>query len=288
MVAACVSAGFAAARYAWSQTNVLLPEHLAVAEAQRALSAQDPSARLHLPTALHHGPQFAFAREFIRSRREPFVAAGIEILQDLKSLFAAALEVWQELALAHFELFDLTGNEAHLQQSERVLRQIDARCPQPHYETLCRWGRLWKDRGDRQFDQHGDCPGARSCYREALRFYQRAFDQERNYYPGINVVTLSLLLGEEGAARSLAQSIFERVDALPRDSTAETVWRLATAAEAALVLGRWERAADLYRSAITHSKCQPHNRESMQRQVQRILRVRPSPAVDFDLVFQIR
>ena len=283
LIAGYVCAGHAAGRYAWGQTSLVKPERAAIDEARRALAEGRPAARLHVPQALHYAPEFAFALEFARSRQRDFVEAGVAIFGDLLTRHSSAVEIRQELALALCELFDLTGDVAHLGKSERVLSDLDG--PSQHYETLCRWGRLWKDRGDRDFDASGEEAKARHSYRNALRNYEQAYAIDRHYYPGINVATLSLLLGAASAAEPLARDLLERLSPAPRDATLETVWRLATQAEAHLVLAEFADAAAFYTAAIKHSKCQPQHREAMHKQVQRLLRIHPSPEVDFDEVF---
>lgn len=161
----------------------------------------------------------------------------------------------------------------------------DERCPHPHEETLCRWGRLWKDRGDRWLDAGQDTPAAACCYREALRFYEQAYALGQNYYPGINVATLSLLVGDAGRAGNMARTLRDALAQRPRDGSLDTLWRLATEAEANLLLGEHAQAAVLYQSALRHARCQPHMREAMLRQVERILRMPVGLALRLDEVF---
>jgi tetratricopeptide (TPR) repeat protein len=298
LIAAYVCAGYAAGRYAWGQTNLIKPEKAALAEARRALADNHAEARLELRQALHYGPEFVFAREFARSRRPDFIQPAIEMFEDLLGRHPSAVEIRQELALALCELSDLTGDESPRRKSERVLSDLDAY--HPHYETLCRWGRLWKDRGDREFDVSGNAgtvPGdkndaarreglkSRMSYERALEYYRQAYEIERHYYPGINVATLLRLLGDAAAAERLARTLLDELEKLPRDATPETVWRLATQAEAHLIVGDCDAAAVLYTAALKHSKCQPQNKEAMHKQVRRLLKTCPSCNVDFGDVF---
>ena len=55
---------------------------------------------------------------------------------------------------------------------------------------------------------------------------------------------------------------------LPED---REVWHPATAAEAHLLCREWEQAAPLYREALESKKISHHARESMRRQVERII-----------------
>jgi hypothetical protein len=287
-IACVLCAGFSAARYAWAHTNLTIPDKLAEAKARQALADADSAVRLGRDEVLSHRPELIFATVWTRSRQEPFVRAGIQILESLRQRHDRALEIWQELALAHFELYDLAHDQASLEQGERVLLELDVKCPLPHRETLCRWGRLWKDRGDRAFDENPEQPLVAACYQKAWGFYQRAYDApERHYYPGINVATLALLLKRREEAEQLAREILEQLQRHPQDASEETVWVLATQAEAFLLIGDCGEAARLYRTALLHPRCQPQFRDAMAKQVRRILRIRPCADRDFDQVFAV-
>jgi len=208
-------------------------------------------------------------------------------VESLRQRHKRGLEIWQELALAYFELHNLAHDDLSLRQGERVLLELEINCPVPHYETLCRWGRLWKDRGDRAFDEKPEQPLVRLCYEKALSYYERAHREEQHYYPGINVATLSLLLGRAMAAEQLARQILEQLHTHPQDAREETVWVLATMAEAHLLLGESDTAAGLYRTALLHPRCQPQFHDSMAKQVRRIVRIRPCPHIDFDEIFSL-
>ena len=83
------------------------------------------------------------------------------------------------------------------------------------------------------------------------------------------------------------RQILEQLHTHPQDAREETVWMLATMAEAHLLLGECDTAARLYRSALLHPRCQPQFRDSMAKQVRRIVRVRPCPHIDFDEIFSL-
>src|SRR5204862_1880422 len=65
-------------------------------------------------------------------------------------------------------------------------------------------------------------------------------------FPGINAATLSILLGDRDAARTLATEIASR---LATESESATSWDHATAGEAALLLGEFDRARESYTAA---------------------------------------
>ncbi len=83
----------------------------------------------------------------------------------------------------------------------------------------------------------------------AQRLYQEVFEESRGtqYWQGINAATLALLLGREPLARGLAERVLAACG--PARNEAD-YWLLATRAEAALVLGRFDAAADAYRRAV--------------------------------------
>jgi hypothetical protein len=86
--------------------------------------------------------------------------------------------------------------------------------------------------------------------RLAQRLYREVFDesQGRQYWHGINAATLALTMGHDASARELAQRVADACAALDQDAT--DYWLMATRAEAALVLGRLDEAAEGYRRAV--------------------------------------
>ncbi|HKO59975.1 MAG TPA: TRAFs-binding domain-containing protein [Pyrinomonadaceae bacterium] len=88
--------------------------------------------------------------------------------------------------------------------------------------------------------------------RLAHQFYAESYKLNRGYYAGINAATLSLQLGNQDEASSLARNVMKaslkELEALPMDNP-NRYWPLATAGEAALILGRWSEAEDYYSQA---------------------------------------
>ena len=95
-------------------------------------------------------------------------------------------------------------------------------------------------------------PGSDSLehLRRAQRLYQDVFDESggTKYWHGINAATLAILTGDEDLARALAARVWAACPA-PAHSD-DPYWLLATRAEAALVQGRLDVAADEYRKAV--------------------------------------
>jgi len=96
--------------------------------------------------------------------------------------------------------------------------------------------------------QRGDAD-AGDYLRRAQRLYREVFDesQGKKYWHGINAATLAFVLGEEGGARELAARVWDACEAV---NSRDDYWWLATRAEAALVLGRFDVAAKAYRDAL--------------------------------------
>lgn len=287
-IAAFLCAGFAAARFAAHKLTADDDEQHAIAQAVQALLDGDPKIR---PQASVISPRaaLAFGREWARSRRQPFVEASIEILTDLRSQYTYMTEIGQELALALMELSTLTGDRTFADQAAKLLWELDNQSPITSLETLCRWGRLWKDRGDKLFgsQDEGEREMARKSYETAHTFYQRAYDEfAHNYYPGVNAATLHLLLGNQAEADRLARSLIDDLDEGRRHRGHELAWIWATLGEAHLLLSRCTQSAEYYRRAVTHPACRPHHIDTMHAQVKRILRMQPCDGVDFDTVFR--
>ena len=101
----------------------------------------------------------------------------------------------QELVLVLMEERRHDEAEGRLKQFEKDFLNLGE-------EFLCRWGRLFKDRGD----AHADLPGmmgdgrppdpdlAAKYYRMSLEKYDEAYQVRMGHYPGINKATLLLIL----------------------------------------------------------------------------------------------
>ena len=133
-------------------------------------------------------------------------------------------------------------------------------------------GRLWKDALHR-------APGGRDAAaiaERARREYLAAYALHRDPYPGVNAATLSMILGDRAKARRLAREI---ADALAAQTSTRTCWDYATAGEAQLLLGQYDRARRSYAAAATHAAGDAGSVATMRRQVSLLARVIPE-AVD--------
>lgn len=129
-------------------------------------------------------------------------------------------------------------------------------------------GRLWKDAIARA-PEH---PAAIVAAQRARAEYMAAYALTQDPYPGVNAATLSMLLGDRDAARTLATEI---VGKLAADSESATCWDHATAGEAALLLGALDRARESYTAACGLAAQDAGTIATMRRQVNLLARVIP-------------
>ena len=200
------------------------------------------------------------------------------------------LAIGQELVLALEECHEPDRAEQMLKTLEKSFLNLDE-------EFLCRWGRLFKDRGDEYTPLPWSSPGGRlpdpilaeAFYRKSLAKYDQAYRIRFGHYPGINKATLLLILGSLNAQQAgraldsapanevlesveLAGTLLEKRAQWTRDQADdETVWHPATAGEAHLLRREWEQAAAQYREALQGKNLDHHARASMCRQAERII-----------------
>jgi len=101
---------------------------------------------------------------------------------------------------------------------------------------------------DAALNSHGE--GRQHKALVAAHQYQAIFQQTSGYYPGINAASLHRLAGNIEEAEQLAQTIIRQLDQLAAEkyktensaAAEETYYRLATRAEALLILGQSEAA----------------------------------------------
>jgi tetratricopeptide (TPR) repeat protein len=242
---------------------------------------------LKTPFPSFHKP-LELARILNRSGEDSQRIKALRLLDGLRKVYPHVLAVGQEFVLALIESGEHDRAELALKSLEHTFANLDE-------ETLCRWGRLFKDRGDDYLELPGAVSNryapnpeiAMEFYRKSLEKYDRAYQIRSGYYPGINKATLLLILGslkagqtsqtpgsikelfesEELARKLLTSRTSWKVDH-PDDAT---IWHSATAGEAQLLLREWSQAAALYREALNAKNLNHHARETMLRQVERVL-----------------
>ncbi|MBN1851608.1 MAG: tetratricopeptide repeat protein [Pirellulales bacterium] len=124
------------------------------------------------------------------------------------------------------------------------------------FETLGRIGRLFKDSGDRRWEESGTefqklkGKPAWQMYQKAFMVYEEAFLATNDYYTGINAATLALLTGETKKAEEYALKVADICSRLKDISRQDLYWLFATEGEAAVIRGKWEDAVEFYTSAL--------------------------------------
>jgi hypothetical protein len=242
----------------------------------------------------YHKP-FEVARGWLREGG-PRRADALALLAALRQKYPYVLAVGNELVLALLE------NDRHADALAELAR-LGQQFPEVDEETRCRWGRVYKQEGDRAW-QSGDLVNAENRFLQALEQYDLGYALRQGHYPGINKATLLLLLaavarqrheGERSLAylrraEEAADDVLARRGAWPHDLPDDNVWHPATAGEAYLLKRRWADAAAQYTAALTAPGVQPFHRASVGTQARRILRawdrleVRPD-AFDPDTLF---
>jgi hypothetical protein len=240
---------------------------------------------LQTPFPSYHRP-LELARSLTRSGNEDDRRKAIALLEGLSRRYPHVLAIGQELVLALEECHEPDRAEQLLKSLEKSFLNLDE-------EFLCRWGRLFKDRGDEYTALPWSMPAGRApdpvlaeaFYRRSLAKYDQAYRIRFGHYPGVNTATLLLILGsltpppaDSSPRRELQESVALAGKLLanrlnwPSDQPDDaTVWHQATAGEAHLLRREWAEAADQYREALRGKNLTPHARDSMLRQIERIL-----------------
>jgi tetratricopeptide (TPR) repeat protein len=181
----------------------------------------------------------------------------LDLLRQGIKRFPHAVALNQELALC----LAASGQDEYKAEAEREVASV-AKLAMVFrdFETLCRLGRVYKDRGDAEYkaDQ-----GGKFTYREMLdknlpayqhytvsfRHYNTAYEVSGNYYPAINAATLALLIGDTERQQTLAEAVLRICSHIELEGQ-ESIWVLASEGEASLLLGDTESAVRFYRSAL--------------------------------------
>jgi class 3 adenylate cyclase/tetratricopeptide (TPR) repeat protein len=95
---------------------------------------------------------------------------------------------------------------------------------------------------------------ARDHLQQARKLYSEAYQTSGGYWSGVNAATMSLLLGDQQQAMSLASKVAEQcrelLRAAPTLSKQERYWILSTLGETALLQCRFSEAEDWYSQAL--------------------------------------
>jgi len=197
---------------------------------------------------------------------------AIKLLDHLRKRYPHALQCGQEYALALMQA-DRHG------EAQDVLRGIEPLLGTPDEEFLSRWGRMFKDHGDKwRYDKPTK---AERFYRRACEKYEEAYRVRSGHYPGINFATLLLIRASlaatdpdrqellDAAAKTARELIADRKQ-WPRTLPDDDIWHAATQAEAHFLLKDWDKAYDNYAVALGHRDVKEFHRRSISKQAARI------------------
>ncbi len=254
---ALVAAGVAAAR---------MPSTPKTIAAQIGKPSSPPSKYVsyRVPLAIAHGhwkaKKYAEAQGFLEEtilqvEFEPTHGAEGSAVPKRKNIrirpeFEHAIPLIAESALIEIECGEARLAEPLLESLRPVAKELG------DFETLGRIGRLFKESGDRHWQDAGTkfegLPGTAACqmYINALTVYEEAFLGTDDYYTGINAATLALLTGDAKKAIDYATKVADLCERLKNISRHDRFWVYATEGEAALLRGNLEKAREFYHNAI--------------------------------------
>lgn len=203
--------------------------------------------------------------------------AATAVSDELVKVFPLAIEVWRWHLQLHLE----TAPES----VPELIRTARARFQEPSEEILCRFGRAWKDLGDKFRTATPSNPErARDHYQKAIGQYEEAYRIRRGHYPGVNVAALYFLVaathpaGSTGRAKALADArAFAAQVRLSRNDPKQPwpvdgsddprVWHPATEAELLIFEKRWQESEAAYQAI----RATAGEQKTMGTQVQRLV-----------------
>ena len=244
---ALVAAGAAAALA--PSTRKLIDEAIKAGEVP---NHQYPSYRVPLALAHDYWKRrdfqngCAFVEDFVLDVKSPQGPRELRVRAEM----GHAVPLIAEAALLEMENDRFSEAEPLLKPLRPLARQLG------DYETLGRIGRLFKDSGDRRWENTGiafkdlrTCP-AWQMYKEALSAYEEAFLATNDYYTGINAATLALLTHDPDKSRKYARRVAKICEGMKVVQRTDRYWVFATEGEAQLLLNNWGKALAYYRTAI--------------------------------------
>jgi tetratricopeptide (TPR) repeat protein len=122
---------------------------------------------------------------------------------------------------------------------------------------------------------------------KSFQTYADTFAATADAYPGINAAAMALWLGNTEESRNIARQVLDanELSGVPRDSMNQ--WELATQAEAYLLLGELDRAAEWYSLAVARNPMAIENIAVMRRQARTNLEKLLLPTDSLDSAFPI-
>lgn len=128
-------------------------------------------------------------------------------------------------------------------------------------ETLSLIARTYKDDWNHEPDPYKRAESLQKAHDQYLLAYQLPSNDPS--YPGINAASTACLLGQTENARKIAGEVLELCQA---KAAKADYWIKATVAEALVVLGRYDEAREVYRSACAEEGAELRHLSSTRRQ----------------------
>ncbi|MEM8963591.1 MAG: toll/interleukin-1 receptor domain-containing protein, partial [Acidobacteriota bacterium] len=181
---------------------------------------------------------------------------AIALLDGLGERFPRAIRPKQMRALA----LARRGREGDLLNAQMILGELYRRRERDP-ETVGILARTWMDRY-KASGEAADLRKSRDLYAEAFAAAQD------DYYTGINAAAKSVFLDDLEAAKTYAEQVEAIVGTEPK---AGDYWFTATVGEVALIQGKYDDAARLYRAAVDMAHTQVASHRSTWGQAERLL-----------------
>jgi len=186
-----------------------------------------------------------------------------EDLQAAERILTAGLEQHPYALPIGDELVLVLEKQERDEDALMLLRKLETQFRDAGEETLCRFGKIFKKRADRQIKK--ELPAAAIQHlMEAEKYYERAYEKSYAFYPRINQLTLrflraSLLAQLEKAqeaetllaeVRADAKAMLTVPELWKQRSPDDHIWAEATRGETHLLLGDWTTAEQAYQEAM--------------------------------------
>jgi tetratricopeptide (TPR) repeat protein len=234
-------------------------------EALRRVDDMTDEALRRVDDMLRDPTRFRRLADFLRRTGLPEVAVKLRAADALIGVgrLEAALEILPpaEQSLRARQLRALALSKSSHHEEARALLEPMFANQEVDAETGGILGgiykRLWQATGDRGY------------LIKALDTYRITYAATGDAYVGINVAAMALLLDKRAESQRIAAMILEKLGAQP-ESTLDH-WNLATVAEAYLIRGDVEKAAEWYEKAVARGLTHPQDIAVMRRQAHLLL-----------------
>jgi hypothetical protein len=145
-------------------------------------------------------------------------------------------------------------------ENERLTALAEECCHFGDFETLCRIGRIYKDRADQDWQQQWKDTGlrfadlgnssARQAYRTAHLYYRMALKISDNFYPGENAAITAWLADWPAEAKDIAGRVLRICEHVPLTSKPPDIWLYCTEGTLTLLTDKPARADEFFSQAL--------------------------------------